>query len=112
MGQGKGDWDTHAMLEAELGVTATQARKTLQERADGATPEPEQQVGNGQAGLGRGHKTPDDVSRLYGNDTDYWTRRLARDRPDILARVQSGELATMRAARHDQKWTYHAKCTS
>jgi hypothetical protein len=34
-----------------------------------------------------------------GNDTTYTLRRLARDAPEILAKVQSGELTVNQAAK-------------
>lgn len=37
----------------------------------------------------------------YGNDLDYLTARIARDRPDILQRMKAGEYKTVRQAAID-----------
>ena len=43
--------------------------------------------------VGRGRKRADDVSPIkHGNQADYLARRLARDRPDILARAETRSL--------------------
>jgi len=71
---------------------------TLMMRAEVAQPQPIQEIGKGKPGPGRGHKTPDNVSRLYGNDPDYLAARIARDHPDILDRMKSGDYPSVRAA--------------
>jgi hypothetical protein len=61
----------------------------------------QREIGKGKAGPGRGHKTASDRSRFsghYGENTAYLTARLARDRPDILQRLQAGEYASVRQA--------------
>jgi hypothetical protein len=52
------------------------------------------------AGPGRGHKkTGDDVTGFQrGNSADYFTARIARDRPDILERMKAGEFSSVRQA--------------
>jgi hypothetical protein len=40
----------------------------------------------------------DDSPPQYGTSTAYLTARLARDRPDILARLHAGEYRSVRAA--------------
>ena len=37
----------------------------------------------------------------YGNNSDYLTARIARDRPDILERMKTGEYASVRQAAVD-----------
>jgi hypothetical protein len=52
-------------------------------------------------GVGRPEKGYDRnlfPSDKRGNSTDYLTRRIARDRPDILERLKSGEIESVRQA--------------
>src|SRR5215471_12460687 len=55
-------------------------------------------------GPGRGHK-----GRVktwhdhYGNSNVYLTRRIARDRPDILARMTAGEFTSVRDAAPEER---------
>lgn len=66
-----------------------------------AAPLPTQEIGvdGGKPGPGRGKKTDDIVSRLnYGNDTEYTLRRLARDCPQMLDKIEAGELSVNAAA--------------
>lgn len=50
-------------------------------------------------GPGRGHKTLDNVNPLQGgNSQAYILRRLARDAPETLERVKTGEIKSARAA--------------
>lgn len=53
------------------------------------------EIGNGRADESRGDNV---TSTDRGNSQPYLLRRLARDRPDILERVQSGEIRSARAA--------------
>ena len=55
---------------------------------------------DGQFGNGRPKKSRFDIVKptLGGNDTDYTLRRLARDAPEFLDRIQSGELSVNAAA--------------
>ena len=59
-------------------------------------------IKGGNPGPGRGNKTGDNVTRLgqedRGNSQTYLLRRLARDAPDVLERVKSGEFKSARAA--------------
>ncbi|WP_461557183.1 hypothetical protein [Synechococcus sp.] len=41
---------------------------------------------------------PDNISLKYGTDATYLLRRLARDAPDVLERVKTGEIKSARAA--------------
>jgi hypothetical protein len=60
---------------------------------------PEQVYGKGKPGPGRGNKTDNDVIRFrQGNDPDYLTARIARDRPDIHQRMKDGKYKSVRAA--------------
>lgn len=54
----------------------------------------------GEIGNGRGTESRSDniTSTSRGTDTTYTLRRLARDAPEILAKVQSGELTVNQAA--------------
>lgn len=52
--------------------------------------------------IGGGHSRVDSVnSAKGGNSTDYLARRIARDRPDILERMKSGQYKSVRAAAKD-----------
>ena len=49
-------------------------------------------------GPGRGHKRDDNIiSFQQGTSADYLARRIARDRPDVLERMKSGEYKSVRA---------------
>lgn len=74
---------------ASLAVVLAKTAKPIAEREVG--------VKDGKPGPGRGNRTADDVSR-FGNSADYLTRRIARDRPDILERMKAGEFPSVRAA--------------
>ena len=47
---------------------------------------------------GRGNKASDNITGFRGTSQDYTLRRLARDRPDLLDRIESGELTPNAAA--------------
>lgn len=53
---------------------------------------------HGEVGNGRESRVDNVKSTQGGNDQSYLARRLARDRPDILDRVESGEIASFHAA--------------
>ncbi len=67
-------------------------------RAEVAQPQPIQEIGKGMPKPGRGHKTAYNISRLHGDNADYLTARIARDRPDILDRMKAGAYQSARAA--------------
>jgi hypothetical protein len=48
--------------------------------------------------IGRGRNRSYNVIPNYGNNGSYLTRRIARDRPDILDRMKAGEFKSVRAA--------------
>ncbi len=50
------------------------------------------------AGPGRGKKLPPKLRVQSGNRSQYLVNRIARDRPDILARMKAGEFAYVRQA--------------
>jgi len=84
------DWARDALVELEkCGVTRmTGAAVRAQPLAPLNTPGP-----------GRGHKTGSDSTPLVRGETQtYLLRRLARDAPDVLERVKSGEIKSARAA--------------
>jgi hypothetical protein len=58
--------------------------------AAATAPLPPQEIGKGKAGPGRGYKA-DAARRGDGHRREYLVARIARDRPDILARMQAGE---------------------
>ena len=50
-------------------------------------------------GPGRGHKTLDNINPLQGGTSQaYLLRRLARDAPEVLEQVKTGEIKSARAA--------------
>ncbi len=49
-------------------------------------------------GPGRGKKLPPKQRAQSGNRSQYLVNRIARDRPDILARMKAGEFAYVRQA--------------
>ena len=55
---------------------------------------------HGEIGNGRKEKSRDDNvnSTFSGNSQSYLLRRLARDAPDVLERVKTGEIKSARAA--------------
>ena len=62
-------------------------------------PLPPKVIGEGEPGPGRGNKTGNNITRFdRGTGTEYTLRRLARDAPEILSKVQSGELSVNQAA--------------
>jgi len=67
-------------------------RKSAEARAERAVPLAE----HGEAG--RGRNRVDNVNSTGGNDPNYLTARIARDRPDILDRMKAGEYRSVRAA--------------
>jgi len=92
--------DIDSLLHAEVGLTKAQAERDVALRAEIAQPQPtlkEAMAGNKNAA--KSVNSPDDiraVSRGYGTDADYLTARIARDRPDILDRMKTGEYASVR----------------
>jgi hypothetical protein len=91
-----------AMLRAELGVGEIEFRHRIataaQQHAAAATPMPPQEVGRGKAGPGRGKKTGNQITRFRGTDASYLARRIARERPDVLAQMQAGAFRSVRQA--------------
>jgi hypothetical protein len=50
-------------------------------------PQPEQEIGKGKAGPGRGKKTTDNISRLsHGTSAAYLVAKLKRDAPEFAER--------------------------
>ena len=52
----------------------------------------------GHPGPGRGHTLPRTHKVQSGDRSQYLANRIARDRPDILARMKAGEFESVRAA--------------
>jgi hypothetical protein len=83
--------DARAVLQAKPGrslgsvlrvqVTAEEAKPILGHGGDRTTQE-----------------QGDNITLKRGDDADYLTRRIARDRPDILERMKAGEFTSVRAA--------------
>ena len=84
-----------AGIEGEIPLNMAQAF------ADQATPanKPGNPSGNNQYQV-KEERKPDNCkdSTKYGNDPEYLTSVIARDRPDILERMKSGEFKSVRAA--------------
>ncbi|AGA33761.1 hypothetical protein TVNIR_2101 [Thioalkalivibrio nitratireducens DSM 14787] len=80
-------------------VQSKQADIATKVREAAENPLPANPVAEGKAGPGRGNKTGDNVTRLSrGNDQTYTLRRLARDNPELLGKVEAGELTANAAA--------------
>ena len=80
---GLSKYEADALMRAESGKT----RDLLKSHAEAG------------AGGGRGNKAPTNGRGFkYGGNTDYTKARLARDRPDLLTKVESGELSANAAA--------------
>lgn len=79
--------------EPEKLTTIVTERLTAQGRAQKVDPLP----AHGEIGNGRNR---DDIisSTSHGTSADYLSRRIARDRPDILERMKAGEFKSVRAA--------------
>jgi hypothetical protein len=74
-------------------------RQKLAATMKAAGPVPEQRIGKGMPGPGRGKKTGSVATRFSSRrDISYLAARIKRDRPDIAAAVERGEYKTMRAA--------------
>jgi hypothetical protein len=83
-----------APLRAELGVTADESCKVVAARAE--HPGTINPNGVKDHDISCNNVTGDIMQR--GNNADYLTARIARDRPDILARMKAGEFRSVRAA--------------
>jgi len=69
-------------------------RLTAQDRAEDTLPLPfHGEVGNGRSRVDNINST----SKGGGTNADYLTARIARDRPDILERMQAGAYQSVRA---------------
>ena len=76
-------------------------RLTAQDLAqpDGVKPMPEQEIGKGKAGPGRGKKTGDNMTRLSrGTSAAYLVAKLKRDHPKIARDLATGKYRSARAA--------------
>jgi len=91
-----------AMLRAEVGLSAAGVRTRIRQASERA------KALNGKTVRKRGRpslastENANSISiaddRRYGTSADYLTRRIARDRPDILGRMAAGEFPSARAA--------------
>ena len=72
-------------------------RKRRQVQRMAATAQPLQPAEH-HPGPGRGHTMKPQEKAKAGNRSDYLVARIARDRPDILARMKAGEFASVREA--------------
>lgn len=76
-------------------------RLTAQDLAqeEGVKPMPEQEIGKGKAGPGRGRKTGDNITRLpRGTSAAYLVAKLKRDHPKIARDLAAGKYRSARAA--------------
>ena len=67
-------------------------RQAVAERAAAAKPLGEH------GGERKEEEQGNNVTLIRGNDGNYLTRRIARDRPDVLDRMKAGEFKSVRAA--------------
>ena len=79
----------YADLKSEMSLAA---KARVIERA--MTVKPLEAVG----GSGRVASSPEVYQGSYGGNTEYLLRRIARDYPDILERLQRGEFSSITAA--------------
>ena len=99
-----------SLLKVEFGVSKEESRRTVQDKADEATTNPvlngeelkECRAAGGKLG-GRGKiNLLNIIKKVPGVDdgpsTSYLSRRIAAERPDILARMKGGEFTSVRAA--------------
>jgi hypothetical protein len=83
-----------ALLKAEIGVDVQESVAIVKTRALAAKIiKPAKH-----AGPGRGRRKTGNVITGFqrGSSADYLTARIARDRPDILARMKAGEFSSVR----------------
>lgn len=80
-----------------------EAKEEVQAYARNPSNAPKRQSGieDGIPGPGRGKKTDYNINRFNGDSAEYLTARIARDRPDILERMKSGEYTSVRRAALD-----------
>lgn len=95
-----------ALLQAEIGVGVRQSVENVQARAIETTPartEEEFKRARAEGGKlgGRGNLSRASTKVSPERDADYFTSRIARDRPDILERMKTGEYASVEAAAVD-----------
>ncbi len=82
-----------ALLKAEIGVDVQESVAIVKTRAMAA----KALTKHGELGWGRSRV--DNVNSTQGgNSVDYFTARIARDRPDILERMKAGEFSSVRQA--------------
>lgn len=83
----------------------TQPFNTAKRNAEKPGDMDEREIGIGKPGPGRGNKTVDNRQPFYsetgGTSAAYLTARIARDRPDILAKMKAGEYKSVRKAAID-----------
>lgn len=79
-------------LNKDLATVAAEVMKRVEAK-------PEQKIGKGKAGPGRGHKTGYDITRFErGVSATYLASRIKRDHPDLAAAVERGEYKSIHAA--------------
>lgn len=84
-------WLRHNEPQAEVGLDAI--KQKVAEAKNKPLPQIGE-IGNGRDAESRGNI----VTPTRGNDTDYTLRRLARDCPEMLDKIESGELSVNAAA--------------
>jgi len=90
--------DIDSLLHAEVGLTKAQAERDVALRAEIALPQrtrSEAKRGNKNAAKEKNNLCD---TKIVSVDADYWTGRIARDHPDILDRMKSGDYPSVRAA--------------
>jgi len=80
------------------GVRATSEKVTKADDLVAAAQAAKPLVENGKIGNGRSSSYDNIIATQLGTSRDYLLRRLARDAPDILERVKTGEIKSARAA--------------
>lgn len=86
------------LLEAEIGVNKEQSIGDVKLRGRGR---PKKEGGDKDYNIIFNSSQSDGPARNQGDSAAYLTARIARDRPDILKRMQAGEYKSVRAAAMD-----------
>ncbi len=81
------------LLKEEIGLTIKESRKKMTERAQLEADQavPANKHGGDRKSEGRNQDNNCNLDKRQGNDPEYLTSRIARDRPDILERMKAVE---------------------
>jgi hypothetical protein len=87
------------LLEKEVGYSKAEENAKVQMARDNPSPPADQKEAPRNPNGRKGKESDNNVIRLrQGNDTTYTLRRLARDNPELLDKIEAGELTVNAAA--------------